>query len=128
MTVGLLPPDPVFAETGQSGGRGFVVRLARQGILRCTGETFTQPLTLIVMDQSAKPPYAQNWNLSLQRAFGRKYVLDARYVGTKGTHLPRNIEANPAIYIPLSLAVTFPFNLIVGIPLYHAAAQWISAL
>ena len=45
MTVGLLPPDPAFAETGQSGGRGFVVRLARQGILRCTGETFTQPLS-----------------------------------------------------------------------------------
>ena len=45
MTVGLLPPDPAFAETGQSGGRGFVVRLARKGILRCTGETFTQPLS-----------------------------------------------------------------------------------
>jgi hypothetical protein len=28
-------------------------------------------------------------------------------------------EANPSIYLPLSLAVTFPFNLLVGIPLYH---------
>lgn len=37
-------------------------------------------------------------------------------------------QANPAIYVPLSLAVTFPFNLIVGIPLFHAAARWISAL
>ena len=45
MTVGLLPPDPAFAESGQSGGRGFVVRLARQRILRCTGETFAQPLS-----------------------------------------------------------------------------------
>ena len=36
-------------------------------------------------------------------------------------------QANPAIYVPLSLAVTFPFNLIVGIPLYYAAAQWITA-
>jgi hypothetical protein len=36
-------------------------------------------------------------------------------------------QANPAIYVPLSLAVTFPFNLIVGIPLYFAAAQWIAA-
>jgi hypothetical protein len=68
-------------------------------------ETFTQPLTLIVMDQTAKPPYAQNWNLSLQRAFGGKYVLDARYVGTKGTHLPRNIEANPAIYTPANASL-----------------------
>lgn len=31
-------------------------------------------------------------------------------------------EANPAIYVTLSLAVTFPFNLVIGIPLYHAAA------
>ncbi|MBA4072539.1 MAG: sodium-dependent bicarbonate transport family permease [Gemmatimonas sp.] len=37
-------------------------------------------------------------------------------------------QANPAIYVPLSLAVTFPFNLIVGIPLYYAVAQWITAL
>lgn len=31
-------------------------------------------------------------------------------------------EANPAIYLTLSLCVTFPFNLIVGIPLYVAVA------
>jgi hypothetical protein len=37
-------------------------------------------------------------------------------------------QANPAIYVPLSLAVTFPFNLVVGIPLYFAAAQWIAAM
>ncbi len=32
-------------------------------------------------------------------------------------------EANPAIYLTLSLGVTFPFNLTLGIPLYIAAAQ-----
>jgi len=32
-------------------------------------------------------------------------------------------EAKPAISLTLSLGVTFPFNLIVGIPLYGAAAQ-----
>lgn len=31
-------------------------------------------------------------------------------------------EANPAIYLTLSLGVTFPFNLTLGIPLYIAAA------
>jgi glucosyl-3-phosphoglycerate synthase len=45
MTVGMLPPDPGFAASGQSGGRGFVVRLARWGIRRRTGQTFTQPLS-----------------------------------------------------------------------------------
>lgn len=37
-------------------------------------------------------------------------------------------QANPAIYVTLSLAVTFPFNLVIGIPLYHAAAQMIRAI
>ena len=32
-------------------------------------------------------------------------------------------EANPSIYLTLSLGVTFPFNLILGIPLYLALAQ-----
>lgn len=32
-------------------------------------------------------------------------------------------EANPSIYLGLSLGVTFPFNLIIGIPLYFAIAQ-----
>jgi uncharacterized protein len=31
-------------------------------------------------------------------------------------------EARPAIYLPLSLGVTFPFNLTLGIPLYIAVA------
>jgi hypothetical protein len=34
-------------------------------------------------------------------------------------------QANPAIYVTLSLAVTFPFNLAFGIPLYHAIAGMI---
>lgn len=31
-------------------------------------------------------------------------------------------KADAGVYIPMSLAVTFPFNLVVGIPLYHAVA------
>jgi glucosyl-3-phosphoglycerate synthase len=45
MTIGMLPPDPEFAATGQSGGRGYVVRLARWGIARRTGQVFQQPLS-----------------------------------------------------------------------------------
>ena len=32
-------------------------------------------------------------------------------------------KADAGVYIPMSLAMTFPFNLVVGIPLYHAAAE-----
>jgi hypothetical protein len=32
-------------------------------------------------------------------------------------------EANPAYYLTLALAITFPFNIVVGIPLYFHATQ-----
>lgn len=32
-------------------------------------------------------------------------------------------EAKAAIYVPMSLAITFPFNIVFGIPLYYAAVQ-----
>ncbi|WP_456278610.1 sodium-dependent bicarbonate transport family permease [Bacillus sp. AK128] len=34
-------------------------------------------------------------------------------------------EANPSIYLGLSLGVTFPFNLIIGIPVYYEMAKWL---
>lgn len=45
MVIGLLPPDPEFHATGKSGGRGLVVRLARNGITHRTGQYFEQPLS-----------------------------------------------------------------------------------
>ena len=35
-------------------------------------------------------------------------------------------EANPSFYLTLSLGVTFPFNVVIGIPLYYSAAQWLA--
>lgn len=34
-------------------------------------------------------------------------------------------EANPSVYLGMSLAVTFPFNLLIGIPLYHQVLRFI---
>jgi hypothetical protein len=34
-------------------------------------------------------------------------------------------EANPTYYLTASLAVTFPFNLVAGIPLYFKIATWL---
>jgi hypothetical protein len=36
-------------------------------------------------------------------------------------------SANPALYLTASLGITFPFNVIAGIPLYHAFARWLFA-
>ena len=34
-------------------------------------------------------------------------------------------EAQPALYFGMSLGITFPFNIVVGIPLYVAIATWV---
>lgn len=34
-------------------------------------------------------------------------------------------KADAGVYLSLSLGITFPFNLLIGIPLYQALAQWI---
>ncbi len=62
--------------------------------------TFLRPAAVVGTSKDARPPYAQNWNFSLQRSLGKNYVVEGRYVGTKGTRLPRNIEANPAVWGP----------------------------
>jgi uncharacterized protein len=36
-------------------------------------------------------------------------------------------EANPTIYLTASLAVTFPFNLVVGIPLFFKLSEWLAS-
>jgi len=58
---------------------------------------FTQPMTLLVLNKDLRLPYAQDWNLNLQRSFGANWLLEVGYVGTKGTKLPRFIEGNPAV-------------------------------
>lgn len=34
--------------------------------------------------------------------------------------------ANPALYVTTSLAITFPMNLVIGIPLYYSFARWMA--
>jgi len=62
--------------------------------------TFVAPSTVFGIDPTARPPYAQSWNLAVQHALAGEYLVEVRYVGSKGTHLPRNIEANPAVFRP----------------------------
>ena len=57
-------------------------------------------MTLLTLDPGLSLPYAQNWNLNIQRAFGGKLLFEIGFVGTNGTKLPRFIEGNPTIYIP----------------------------
>jgi hypothetical protein len=63
-------------------------------------ETFAPDMTLLVLNPHLRLPYAQDWNLNVEHALGQDWLLEVGYIGTKGTKLPRFIEANPAVYIP----------------------------
>jgi hypothetical protein len=34
-------------------------------------------------------------------------------------------QASPALYLTASLAITFPFNIVIGIPIYFSFARWL---
>ena len=61
---------------------------------------FVAPATVLTVQSGMLPPYSQDWNLSIERVIGQDSLLDVRYTGAKGTHLPRFIEANPTVYAP----------------------------
>ena len=47
-----------------------------------------------------KPPYTQQWNLSIQRQVGEDWLFTANYLGNKSTHRWTNSSPNYAVYIP----------------------------
>jgi hypothetical protein len=61
---------------------------------------FPKPVTMLTEQAGGKPPYAQHWNFSIQHSLPSSMLFEIRYVGAKGTHVPRFIEANPSVYVP----------------------------
>jgi Carboxypeptidase regulatory-like domain/TonB dependent receptor len=64
------------------------------------GTAFPEPMTLLVASRDLHLPYAQDWNLNVQKSLGADWLFQVGYVGTTGVRLPRLIEGNPAIYYP----------------------------
>jgi hypothetical protein len=60
---------------------------------------FALPASTFTIDKNLLPPYAQDWNLTIDQSLGNQN-LSIGYIGSKGTRLPRLVEANPAIYQP----------------------------
>ncbi|HEX4948810.1 MAG TPA: carboxypeptidase-like regulatory domain-containing protein [Blastocatellia bacterium] len=52
--------------------------------------------TLRAYDTNLRTPYVQNWNVSVSRSLTKDMVLEARYVGNKGTRLIRGYDVNEA--------------------------------
>ncbi|MFT4614008.1 MAG: hypothetical protein ACI9NT_001150 [Bacteroidia bacterium] len=68
------------------------------------------------------------WLLNLPEGDALLFVIlaaSASYIAVPAAMRLALPEANPACYLTMSLAITFPVNLLIGIPTYHALVRWL---
>jgi hypothetical protein len=53
-----------------------------------------------------KPPYADQWNVSVQRQLGGAWMVSANYLESRGSRLPVGDQLNPAVYSPGATTAT----------------------
>jgi Carboxypeptidase regulatory-like domain/TonB dependent receptor len=100
-TASQVPVSSIpWAQFNQYSGAGLNFQNPYAGRVYPAPNTFVRPSTVFTIDAGAKPPYAQDWNVSVERSLFDKYLLSISYVGAKGSRLPRNIEDDPAVYGP----------------------------
>ena len=56
--------------------------------------------TPLLFDPNLRTPFVHQWNFSIQRQILRDTVLEVAYVGNKGTHMFRMMNANQAVITP----------------------------
>jgi len=39
---------------------------------------------------------------------------------------PDNVSSNPGLYIPMALAITFPINITIGMPIYLSIIKYLA--
>ena len=89
-----------WAQFVQYSGQGLNFQNPHLGRPIPSEASFVPPSTVFALDVDAKPPYMQHWNVGIQRSLFDAYLVEVRYVGAAGRRLPRNVEANPAVYGP----------------------------
>ena len=60
-------------------------------------------------------PYAEEYNLGIERQFGGATLLTLNYIGSQSRHLPNSVEANPG-NIGLCLSLSQPIDVAPGTP------------
>ncbi len=75
-----------------------------QGLLTNIGGTIAS------IDPHQQAPYVQQWNFDVQQSFFSSWLIDVAYAGSKGTHLPENLQLNqlPDRYLALGNALLTP--------------------
>jgi hypothetical protein len=67
-----------------------------------------------------------SWVMELDTGTGMLFTVlcaSASYIAVPASMKIALPEAKPEIYVPMSLAITFPFNITLGIPLYYRSAE-----
>jgi hypothetical protein len=64
------------------------------------GGALAFPLSVTSIPTKAIWPYMQQWNLSIEREVLKNTVLQMGYVGSKGTHLAEQLDANQLMPLP----------------------------
>lgn len=103
-----------------------MVAASRFATLRQVGFRLVLYGTLLPIFHGAIGVYLGHW---VGLSVGGATVLGAMAASSSYIAAPAAVrialpEASPSLYLTASLAVTFPFNLVLGIPIYHALAQW----
>jgi TonB dependent receptor len=63
------------------------------------------PLRLFSPNKRIDQPYSQQYTLGVQYQLAHDYVVKIDYIGTKGTHLIREVEANVGFVAPIGNAL-----------------------
>jgi hypothetical protein len=70
------------------------------------GVNSTQNLFVLEVPRRFRVPNTQQWNLTLQREFGKSWVVEVGYVGTRGIHLRETRDAIQSVD-----AIKHPFTI-----------------
>lgn len=68
-------------------------RSAAGGAQLATGNP-AEALEFRAIDRDLRTPYIQQWNFGIQQQFGSNWLVEARYIGTKGTKLLQAVGFN----------------------------------
>jgi hypothetical protein len=82
-----LPPEFSTTVTAAPGGSNFLANggiAELQNLASLTAARARALTTSYVPDQAL--PYSINWNFGVQRVLARDYILEVRYLGTRGVH------------------------------------------
>ncbi|HEV2710370.1 MAG TPA: carboxypeptidase regulatory-like domain-containing protein [Edaphobacter sp.] len=106
------PGDPNFlADGGLPAGTGTLATFCQDGTgpgtgVPCVPDLAAQRAATAAYMPNQIVPYAETWSIGVQRVFGANYTAEVRYVGTRGIHLPTQVQLN--VQAPVTAANQLP--------------------